>query len=138
EERITFSLSPNGDRVAYAVTPAGVATAAFGPLYVVELENNRTRELSAAPVMAFFWSPDGTKLAYLVIDESGEVLRLRWQVWDGTTNKGYAAIVPSRIFLQSYLTFFDQYARSMTIWSPDSTAFAYAALDDTLGNNIWI
>lgn len=138
EENISFSLSPTGDRVAYAITPANVGTAAFGPLYVVELESNRTRELTTLPVMAFFWSPDGSKLAYLVMDDSGSVLRLRWQVWDGTETKAYAAIVPSRTFLQAYIAFFDQYARSMTIWSPDSTAFAYAAVSDSEGNNIWV
>ena len=138
DQNISFGLSPSNDRVAYAITPPGVGTAAFGPLYVVELESNRTRELTSDPVMAFFWSPDGTKLAYLVMDDSGEVLRLRWHVWDGTASKPYAAIVPSRTFLQGYIAFFDQYARSMSIWSPDSTAFAYAAVDDMLGNNIWV
>jgi TolB protein len=137
-ENISFSLSPTSDRVAYVITPANVGTAAFGPLYVVELDSARTRELSSDPVMAFFWSPDGTKLAYLVTDESGGVLRLRWRVWDGTSNKSYAAIVPSRTFLQAYLAFFDQYARGMTIWSPNSDAFTYAAVDPIMGNNIWV
>ena len=138
DQNISFSLSPSNDRVAYAITPANVGTAAFGPLYVVELESARTRELTSKPVMAFFWSPDGTKLAYLVTDDSEEILRLRWHVWDGTTSKAYAAIVPSRTFLQAYIAFFDQYVRGMTIWSPDSTAFAYAAVDETVGNNIWV
>jgi TolB protein len=135
---ITFSLSPSDDRVAYVINPVGVGTAAFGPLYVVELESNRTRELSTLPVIAFFWSPDGTKLAYLALDEGEDILRLRWHVWDGASSKPYAAIVPSAIFLQRYITFFDQYARSMSIWSPDSSAFAYAAVDDETGNHIWV
>jgi hypothetical protein len=59
-------------------------------------------------------------------------------VWDGQENRAYAAIVPSRTFLQAYLLFFDQYARGMTIWSPDSSAFAYAAIDPLGGNNIWV
>jgi TolB protein len=137
-ETISFSMSPTGDAVAYAITPPNVGTAAFGPLYVVDLASARTRELTSKPVMAFFWSPDGSKLAYLVTDESENILRLRWQVWDGDESKPYAAMVPSRTFLQAYLIFFDQYARSMTIWSPDSSAFAYAALDPVAGNNIWV
>jgi TolB protein len=137
-ETISFGLSPTNDRVAYAITPVTVGTAAFGPLYVMELENGATRELSSTPVMAFFWSPDGSKLAYLVTDSSGDVLRLRWYVWDGTASTPYAAIVPSRTFLQSYLVFFDQYARSMSIWAPDSSAFAYAAVDPVQGNTIWV
>lgn len=137
-ESISFSLSPTDDRVAYAITPIGVGTAAFGPLYVVELETARTRELSSKPALAFFWSPDGEKLAYLVTDESEEIPQLRWVVWDGASNREYEAIVPSRTFLQSYLAFFDQYARGMTLWSPDSTAFAYASVDPLTGNNIWV
>jgi TolB protein len=138
EQNISFTLSPDNRHIAYVITPPTVATAAFGPLYVVELASNRTRELASGPVMAFFWSPDGSKLAYLVIDESEATLRLRWHVWDGASSKPYAAMIPSRTFMQAYLAFFDQYARSMNIWSPDSSAFAYAAIDDTLGNNIWV
>ncbi len=138
DTNITFSLSSSNNRVAYAVTPANIGTAAFGPLYVVELENNRTRELTSKPVMAFFWSPDGSKLAYLVTDDDGDIVRLRWHVWNGTTTTKYAAIVPSRTFLQAYIAFFDQYARGMTIWSPDSSAFAYPAIDENSGSNIWV
>jgi len=88
--------------------------------------------------MAFFWSPDGTKLAYLATDDSGEMLRLRWYVWDGKSTQSYASIVPTRIFMEAYVQFFDQYARGMNIWSPDSTAFAYPAVDDENGSNIWV
>jgi TolB protein len=138
DQKISFSLSPTNDRVAYVVSPANAPTAAFGPLYVVDLANNRTRQLSGEPAMAFFWSPDGSKLAYIVIDDSGEVLRLRWHVWNGATMTSYAPFVPSRTFLQGYITFFDQYARSMSIWSPDSAAFTYAATDEETGSNIWV
>ncbi len=137
-ETIAFSLSPDGTRVAYAVTPRGVGTAAFGPLYVVDADGRRTVEVSDDPVLGFFWSPDGEKLAYLALDDSGNTLQLRWVVWDGQRKRAYAAVVPSRTFLQSYLAFFDQYARSMTIWSPDSSAFAYAAADPRSGPTIYV
>lgn len=138
DQSITFSLSPDDMRIAYAVTPSSINIAAFGPLYVVDLAGNRTSEIADKPVLAFFWSPDGAKLAYLVTDDSGSQLRLRWYVWDGKQNTAYAAIVPSQTFMEGYLQFFDQYARGMSIWSPDSTAFAYAAFDDQTGNNIWV
>jgi TolB protein len=126
-ESIAFSLNAGGDQIAYVVTPRGMSTAAFGPLYVVNAAGNRTVELSARPVLAFFWSPDGEKLAYLEIDDSSETVQLRWVVWDGQRKQTFSSVSPTRTFLQSYLAFFDQYARSMTIWSPDSSAFAYAA-----------
>lgn len=138
DETISFSLSPDDKQIAYAVTPASVNIAAFGPLYVVDVASNQTREIADKPVMAFFWSPDGSKLAYLVTDDSGPQLRLRWYVWDGKVNNAYAAMVPSELFMGAYIQFFDQYSRSMNIWSPDSTAFAYAAVDDELGSNIWV
>ncbi|HXF62179.1 MAG TPA: hypothetical protein VNK95_11210 [Caldilineaceae bacterium] len=137
-DRISFTLSPSGDRLAYVITPANIGTAAFGPLYVVDLETLGTRELSALPVLAFFWSPDGAKLAYLAADESGETPMLRWYVWDGARSRAYAAMTPTRTYLQGYLAFFDQYAQSTTMWSPDSTAFAYAAVDAELGSSIWV
>jgi TolB protein len=137
-ETISFSLNPTDNRIAYAITPAGIGTAAFGPLYVVDVATSATRQLTEMPVLAFFWSPDGEKLAYLQIDDSADTLQLRWHVWDGTRTRAYASIVPSRTFLEAYIVFFDQYARSMTIWAPDSQAFAYAAVSPTLGNNIWV
>jgi len=138
DQNISFSLSPDDKQVAYAVTPGSVNIAAFGPLYVVDVASNQTREIAENPVMAFFWSPDGSKLAYLVTDNSGPQLSLRWYVWDGKENKAYAAMVPSQLFMEAYIQFFDQYARSMNIWSPDSTAFAYAAFSDQSGSNIWV
>lgn len=126
-ESIAFSLNAAGNQVAYIVTPRGMNTAAFGPLYVVDAAGSRTVELTTRPVIAFFWSPDGEKLAFLEVDDSGTNAQLRWMVWDGQRKQAYASISPTRTFLQSYLAFFDQYARSMTIWSPDSSAFAYAA-----------
>lgn len=138
DQRISFALNRSGDHIAYIVSPDSVGTAAFGPLYLYEVDGQRTRALGNAPVLAFFWSPDGSKLAYLMLDQSEDTLQLRWHVWDGTSSQAYASIVPSRTFLADYLAFFDQYARSMTIWSPDSSAFAYAAVDPETGSRIWV
>jgi TolB protein len=120
------------------ITPSQVGLAAFGPLYVVEMETNRTRELSDRPVLAFFWSPDGKKLAYLVADDRSDELRLRWYVWEGGRPRPYSSFLPSRTFFQGYIVFFDQYAQSMSIWSPDSTAFTYAGTDEAGRSGIWV
>jgi TolB protein len=138
DERISFTLDPTGRQLAYVLSGLDAATAAFGPLYVVEIASGSTREISNDPVVSFFWSPDGQKLAYLAVEEVAGSLRLRWQVWDGEHSQPYAAIVPTRTFLQGYLAFFDQYAQSMTIWAPDSSAFVYAGLDDESRPGVWV
>lgn len=134
DDSISFTLSPDERLIAYAVTSVAPGTSAFGPLYLVEIETGITRQLSELPVIAFFWSPDSEKLAFLAVDTEAGDFTLRWRVWDGTATTGYAAVLPTRTFLERYLAFFDQYAQSMTIWAPDSSAFAYAGIvrpDDT-------
>jgi len=128
-ERITFSLSSDGSQIAYIESDSDAGMAALGPLYVYNLESQQTRELSAEPTIAFFWSPDSQKLAYLTPDSGGQRIDFRWNVWDGEKNTEYADFLPSRTFFQSYLAFFDQYAQSMSIWAPDSSAFAYSGTD---------
>ncbi|NJN82392.1 MAG: hypothetical protein HC802_09050 [Caldilineaceae bacterium] len=136
--RISFTLSPDDRQLAYAITDGDVGLAALGPLYVVELETMRTREVSDSPVIAFFWSPDSQKLAYLSPERIAGTIRFRWHVWDGKQSVAYAPTFPTRTFLEGYLTFFDQYAQSMTIWAPDSSAFAYAGIDEEDRLGIWV
>lgn len=40
-----------------------------------------------------------------------------------------AAHQPSAVFQSEYLPFMDQFAQSLQLWSPDSNAFCYAAVD---------
>lgn len=143
DARITFGLSPSAGgepgKLAYVVTEdsrSGVA--ALGPLYVVDLATQATRELSSGPVIAFFWSPDGERLAYLTLERGAGAAQSRWYVWDGNQSRAYDAIRPSARFLQQYLTFFDQYAQSMRIWSPDSRAFTYAGANSEGVSGIWV
>lgn len=136
-ERITFSLSPDGSQIAYIESDSDAGMAALGPLYVYDLASQQTRELSSVPAIAFFWSPDSEKLAYLTPESGGQRVNFRWNVWDGAENIKYADFLPSRTFFQSYLAFFDQYAQSMSIWAPDSSAFAYSGADRGR-SGIWV
>lgn len=137
DNRITFSLNADAGRLAYVATDADVGLSTLGPLYVVDMATLATRELTTRPVLAFFWSPDGEKLAYITVDGIGSSIRLHWYVWDGKNTSDYGRFFPSRTFFQTYLPFFDQYAQSMRIWSPASDAFVYAGARD--GNSgIWV
>jgi len=68
ENRITFALSPDSQQLAYVPTDASVGMAALGPLYTMDLESQATREVTDDLVLAFFWSPDSQKIAYLDVE----------------------------------------------------------------------
>src|SRR4029453_1308966 len=46
--------------------------------------------------------------------------------------------VPSELVAVGYLQFFEQYAQSMSLWSPDSSAFAYPGMNEDGEEGIWI
>lgn len=156
---VTFDLSPDGSQLAYVETEQGVAVNAFGPLYLVDVETNQTRELSKVPVLAFFWSPDGEHLIFLRpaqnqepaptpgpetrvqpienLQQQGEFW-LRWDVWNGERTYPLSRFMPSGVFLRDYLRFFDQYARSMTLWAPNGDAFVYAGRNSDGREGVWV
>lgn len=136
--RISFSLSGSGSQLAYVVTDRDAASSTFGPLYVVDIDSRRTREVTSDLVLAFYWSPAGDKLAYLGMDSVGGRLGLRWHVWDGRQSTPFAAYFPSRTFLDSYLPFFDQYAQSHRIWSPDGDAFVFTGTLADGRSGVWV
>lgn len=65
--RASFALSPDGAEVAYLLTAPRTPLPHFGPLRVVNVNGENPRLVSQDPVLAFFWSPDSTKLAYLTV-----------------------------------------------------------------------
>ena len=76
-------------------------------------------------VVAFFWSPDSTKLAYVTLDDQRG--SLRWNILDVADGSSWplADFIPS--FDQfTVLQFFDQYAHSHSLWSPDSRSLVFA------------
>ena len=136
--RISFSLSGDGNQLAYVVTDRDSSSSTFGPLYVVEVDSRRTREVTDNPVVAFYWSPTGDKLAYLGVEFVGGRLGLRWYVWDGRQSVPYAAHFPTRTYLDSYLPFFDQYAQSHRVWSPDGDAFVFTGTLEDGRSGVWV
>ena len=76
-------------------------------------------------VVAYFWSPDGTKLAYAVLSETRGALR--WMLLDlaDRSRRPLVDFIPSRDQLTVF-EFFDQYAYSHSLWSPDSRSLVFA------------
>lgn len=139
-----LDASPDGDRLAIQSFAGGVdaISAAYQDiptittgLAVLDIESGDLTTVSGTPTFAFFWSPAGDKLLMLVPgDEDGDA---RWQVWeDGELSDG-PSFTPDQSWVASFLPFFDQYARSMSLWSPDDGAFAFPGeIDGESG--IWV
>ena len=118
---------PAGDRLAVVETSDALPVNAFGPLYLYSLESATLEQITAMPVMAAFWSPDGEGLLFWEGNLSGRPGDFNLRIWseDGIRDVGPAHSPPD--FLQRYLYFSDQYARSHTLWSADSRWIAFAA-----------
>lgn len=156
EGNVAMGWSPTQPVLAF-ISPRGGARSAFqnfyGPLRLLDVDTGDVTLLVDETVLAFFWSPDGEKIAYFtpglgeqvasngsrirgrpaakVLHQTDE-LRLSLSVVH-VTGGGSQHIVefrPTDLFVQQFLPFFDQYALSHRLWSPDSAALVLPILDD--------
>ncbi len=119
-----FLWSPDGAHLAVAddVTPVRYGNTpilVYRQFRMLDSSTFEQKALVNENVLAYFWSPDGTKLALVTIAGSGG--ELRWTLLDietGATER-LADFTPSRDQLTMF-QFFDQYAYSHMLWSPDS------------------
>jgi TolB protein len=139
---ITFGWSPDGRRVAYAInTPDSFL---YQGLTVIDLEDSASKVVFKGNVLAFFWSPAGTKLAYLTgalvepssIGRAGglaaparaqrRTLQVTWHVFDLDHDRtiDLNTFEPTESFLY-LIQYFDQFAQSVALWSPDSRSLVY-------------
>ena len=120
-----FSRAPASDDIAYiTIGPQGL-----GALKVVDAEGGAARTLSRPDevIPAFFWSPDGSQLAYLTVaPSSGGAPRLTWHVVarEGGAVRDLASFTPSQAFA-GMISFFDAYALTLDLWSPDGSQIVY-------------
>lgn len=147
---MAFKLSPDGATLATLVTnPVSgddeltLCTGNFSPDSVAGEEEHRFRfgrpfstarcadadiilSTPATRVLAFFWSPNSRKLLFLCSLRDSNIGAAQWATFDLDTSKvtRYEKFVMSGIYIHT-LNFFDQFAMSMTPWSPDSDAFCY-------------
>lgn len=128
----SFSSSEN----AVAASLQSVPLLAAGRLVVVDLETSEVTAVSDGNVAAFFWDPAGQQLLVLdIVDE--EPAAFRWTVWSPSETRSFPEFEVEPTWLRDYLPFFDQYAQSTQLWSPDGRAFAYPGVVDGEAG-IWI
>jgi hypothetical protein len=107
-------------------------------LVVVDTGNGALDEVSGARNVAWFWSPDGRSLLYATVEFLDGIEQLRWHTWDGAESTSYQSFSPTGTFGREYLAYFDQFARSITLWAPDGSAFAYAGGNSLEDVGIWV
>ena len=86
--------------------------------------SQKTVELNL-PIIAFFWSPDGTKIALVTLSERQGALS--WALYDVESDERTRLVdfAPSAEQMTMF-QFFDQYAYSHSLWSPDSASIVFA------------
>ncbi len=119
----SFTASPDGKQVAYSTQNLGQQTS----MTVVGLDGESPRTVEAPNSVAWHWSPDSEKILLISL---GDEEKLKLGVYEGGVVTGFGTITPTRTFAINYLPFWNQYDRSHTVWSPDSSGFFYTASDD--------
>lgn len=116
-----FALDPNGRRLAFVDLLDGLPA-----LVVLDLLTRDRDVVAAERTAGFFWSPEGRRLAALVIAGPAQV---QWLVWDGVAVVRLAPFRPGTGWVRGVLPFFEQYSQSHTVWSGDGTQLVAPALD---------
>lgn len=126
EGAAAFLWSPDGSLLAVAHSGSRSSFGYQGVALVTPKGARLSVEIRAE-VLAFFWSPDSRKLAYVV--PSGTRSVLRWMILDLATEERWpiADFTPSLEQL-SIFQFFDQFGYSHSQWSPASDALVFAGV----------
>ncbi len=125
---IAFMWSPTRDEVAVADNLI-FGESLFQVLSIMDSQGVELGDPVFEPVFAFFWSPDGEKIAYVTyVQEKGVFI---WSYLDRSSGETVklAEFWPSPEFT-NLLAFFDQYAYSNSVWSPDSTRVLFSGVLD--------
>ena len=147
----SFAWSPDGRRVAWIDSAHPDTTPA--PLYMLDLAAGIKTRLHDDAV-AFFWSPDSTRVAIYSIVTDGE--QTTFGVTGGgkldrpatqaqtsspllrieavNVSSGNALLIADTLpasTLLSMLSYFDQYAHALTPWSPDGRQFVFTSASQT-------
>ncbi len=110
--------------LAVACAPKGESTPYRG-IDLVHVDTGETRALTTSDCLAYFWSPNGDYLLYALVDSDANCLY--WYKVDvaGGEPVGLGSFWPTRDIL-FYLHFFDQYAQSHSLISPDGRYVVFA------------
>lgn len=115
-----LAWSPAGALLAYS-SLASSEPPRYRGLWLDQLDGQEAEQINDEIIVAFFWSPDGRRLAYLTPTLSQR--QMHWNVLDleSRASRRFSRFYPA-IELNLLLTFFEQYSLSHRIWSPAGDA----------------
>ena len=121
---VAFLWSPDGGllAVAHSRIPGGLL---YGGVSLYNPDGSKFPVDIEEDVVAFFWSPDSTRLAYVTLtDKRGG---RRWNVLDVRDGARWPLVEFTPSGPQYTLfQFFDQFAYSHSMWSPDSGSLVFS------------
>lgn len=131
-----FLWSPSGAHLAVSDAARhflyrGTVMSAYRRLAIASESAPQNADEIRQPILAFFWSPDGSRLAYITLSDTEGALRCIVVDMDSRERRGALDFVPSPE-QQTLFQFFDQYAYSHSVWSPDSANLVFAG--NVVGN----
>ena len=102
-------------------------TISSGVLTAIDLEEMSFTSVTSDPTPMFQWDRAGERLLYVTF-VNDPTPALKWHVWENGEVTDFEPFVPDPSWFATVAPFFDQYAQSVSLWSPDGSAFAYPAL----------
>ena len=151
---VALTWSPVKDELAF-MSPAQDSRTYFGPIQLIDAETGLLETLTNNTALAFFWSPDGRYIAYLspfrqddgdfanngvvqVVQNQPQYAQRQPTLLSlyiinvaERSERLLTTFAPSLQFLNQFLPFFDQYALSHSVWSPNSDALVFPVIDLT-------
>ena len=153
--QLTMDLSPDGTTLAAGIISSGgggpapvayrqtnIPTESVGVL-TVDVASGEIQRLTDTLPLALEWSPDSERLLVLehpaIQTGSRAQGAVNWLVIDNSgASHTTDAFELGATFASNYLPFYDQYAKSSTLWSSDSSRFVYPAVDNSGQTGIWV
>jgi TolB protein len=150
------AFGPGTDELAFvaAAEPSSEVALPVGPLRAMDAASGDVRTLLEGRVIAFFWAPDGKTIAALSAPEPGDEnvagvwhgtlvssgsaqaaatgvkVRLSFVNVESGAIRSHATFAISDVFVDQVLPYFDQYALSHRVWSPDGASIALPVVTD--------
>lgn len=127
--RIAIQTGAGIDTGGVQAIAQAVATIPAGILTIVDTETGEFTSVTTDASAIFQWDPSGTRLLYatLLVDPTPSLV---WHVWEEDLTVDFEPFTPDPSWFQTVVPFFDQYAQSVSMWSPDGSAFAFPAIVD--------